>query len=233
VSIRRQRAIREVGEPSIRGCLYNVLYTVIFCAVGIGAAILLMRDVTTSEWLSILPTFLVANLVEYGIHRWPMHRNIGPMAFMLKLHMVHHNYFDENEFSVATFEDYEMVVFPPFVLNMLSLAVTLPLAGIAYLVAGMNVAMIFIATVMGYYLLMQLLHVFAHIPKGHLVHRIPGVDYIRNHHCIHHDHSEMANANFNFIIPISDWLFGTSRTEGRNRSALAHADPKLERDVLS
>lgn len=210
---RRQRAIDEVGAPSSRGCAYNVAYTLVFCIAGMLVPFLFADDLTPTQWLAIVPTFLIANFVEYAIHRWPMHHNIKPIAFMLKLHMVHHNYFDENEYYVAKIEDYEMVVFPPFVLNLLTLVVTLPLAGMAYLIAGKNVALIFIATVMAYYLLMQVLHVFAHIPKGHWIHRIPGVNYIRNHHHIHHDHSAMAHANFNFIIPISDWLLGTSQIE--------------------
>jgi len=214
---RRPRAIADAGEPTARGSLYHILYTLTVCAVGMSMPFVFGSEISATEWLTIVPTFLLANIVEYGVHRWLMHRHIKYMAFMLKLHMVHHNYFDEAEYYLRTFQDYKMVVFPPVVLNMLTLFITLPLAYVAFLVAGKNVALLFIATVMLYYLLMQILHVFAHTAKNHWIHRVPGIDYLRIHHNIHHDHDEMTRCNYNFVIPLSDWLFDTSNIQPRSR----------------
>jgi sterol desaturase/sphingolipid hydroxylase (fatty acid hydroxylase superfamily) len=110
-----------------------------------------------------------------------------------------------------------MVVFPPVVLNMLTLLITLPLAYVASLIGGKNVALLFIATVMAYYLLMQILHVFAHTAKDHWIHRLPGIDFLRIHHSIHHNHDYMTRCNFNFLIPLSDWVLGTEKIHLESR----------------
>jgi hypothetical protein len=207
----RQRAIAHFGQPSAFGTAYHVIYTLIVCSAGMSLPFLLGHDVSALAWLAILPTFLLANFVEYAIHRWLMHRNVKPLVYMLTAHMIHHNYFDERQYYLERVADYQMVVFPPLILNLLVIAVVLPLAAVTWLVAGENVALVFVATVMAYYLLMQVLHVLAHTDEKSAIHRIGWIDYIRNHHRIHHIHSEMAQWNFNFIVPLSDWTLGTSK----------------------
>ena len=218
---RRQKAIAELGEPTTAGSHYVIFYTIVFCVGGMILPALYLNDVRPIEWLTIPLTFFIANLIEYGIHRWPMHRRYPGADFMLKLHMIHHNYFDEVEYRLKKYPDYVALVFPPIVLNLLTILVVLPIAYVALLVAGKNTALLFIASVMGYYLLMQLIHVAAHTDESHWVNSIPGLRYLWTHHFIHHHHSEMVRANYNFIIPVSDWIFRTSKMKMDERAPSA------------
>jgi hypothetical protein len=214
---RREKAIAELGEPTTLGSHWVIFYTAIFCVGGMILPSLYLQDVRPFEWLAIPFTFFIANLIEYGVHRWPMHRNLPGAEFMLRLHMIHHNYFDEHEYRLRKYPDYVALVFPAIVLNLLTLFVVLPIAYLVFLTVGKNAALLFIATVMGYYLLMQLIHVATHTDESHWINSIPGIEYLWRHHYIHHHHSEMAHANYNFIIPVSDWIFGTNRQELQKR----------------
>ena len=158
----RFKAIEDSGGASTGGSLFHIVYTVVVCLTGIVLPLIFAKHITPVQWLTIIPTFCIANFIEYAVHRWVMHRHIPQLLFVLKLHMIHHNYFNEDEYYLRKFPDFQMVVFPPVVLNVVLFAVTLPLAYVAYLIAGKNVGLLFIATVMAYYLLMQILHVAAH-----------------------------------------------------------------------
>lgn len=210
---RREKAIAALGEPTTLGSHWVIFYTLIFCIGGMIWSSLYLQDVRPYEWLMIPFTFLLANLIEYGVHRWPMHKSLPGAAFMLRLHMIHHNYFDENEYRLKSYPDYVALVFPAIVLNLLTLTLVIPIAYLVFLVAGKNAALLFIASVMGYYLLMQLIHVATHTDESHWVNSIPGIRYLWRHHFVHHHHSEMVRANYNFIVPVSDWIFGTNKQE--------------------
>src|SRR5258706_544070 len=135
---RRQKAVAELGEPTTRGSHYVIFYTIIFCVGGMILPSLYLHDVRPLEWLIIPFTFFISNLIEYGVHRWPMHRRLPMADFMLKLHMIHHNYFDENEYRLKSYPDYVALVFPPIVLNILTVFVVLPIAYLLFQVAGRN-----------------------------------------------------------------------------------------------
>jgi hypothetical protein len=111
---RRPRAIADAGDPTTRGALYHILYTLTVCAVGMSMPFVFGSGISAIEWLTIVPTLLLANIVEYGVHRW-----------------------------------------------------------------------------------------------------------LSIHHNIHHDHDEMTRCNYNFVIPLSDWLLGTSNIQPRSRFTAA------------
>ncbi len=208
---RRQRAIAEIGEPTNQKSHFIIFYTLIFTIAGMVWSASYLQGVQPLEWSVIPFTFFIANLIEYCIHRWPLHRRYRITGFMLSKHMIHHNYFDENEYTLKKYADYVALVFPAIVLNAFTGFVVLPIACLLFLIAEKNTALLFIASVMGYYLLMQLIHVATHTDEKHWINSIPGFKYLWRHHHIHHHHSEMLRANYNFIIPVSDWLFRTSK----------------------
>ena len=172
--------------------------------------LLFLVDPRPIDFLVIPAAFIVANFVEYIIHRWPLHHKYTGLEFMLDLHMLHHDYFDETTYSIDRYEDFGMIVFPPIVLNMLAMVVTPAFCAVVWLLLGRNMALLFYATVMGYYILMQLLHVLTHLPESHSMAHLPGIRYLWIHHNIHHTRNRMVKVNFNFIVPIADIVFGTS-----------------------
>lgn len=197
------------SQPPLWVSYYHVFYTIIFCCAGIAIPILLMDKLRPLDLIVIPCSVVAANFVEYVIHRWPMHRRYPYAEFMLNLHMIHHRYFLDEHYRIDSFADYSMIVFPPFVLNMLAFGICSIFAAVALLIAGRNVSLLFFTTVMGYYLLMQIIHVFTHVREDHWIASVPGIRYLWTDHRIHHGRRDMAGVNFNFIVPIADVIMGT------------------------
>jgi Fatty acid hydroxylase superfamily len=207
----REKNLRErPPTPPVWRSYFHVVYTLVFCIVGMILAVRYTVNLQPIDLLMVPVSFVVANFVEYFIHRWPMHRKYPGAEVMLRLHMVHHNYFYEDTYRINEFRDYAMIVFPPIVLNILAFGLA-PLigAGIWWLL-GKNAALLFYASVLGYYLLMQLIHVLCHLDPRNKAAHIPGIRYLWNHHNVHHTKRCMAKANFNFIVPLADIVMGTN-----------------------
>lgn len=217
LSVEREQNLRErpPSEPLWKS-YYHVVYTLVFCSLGIYLPLLYLVDVRWGELLMIPASFVAANFVEYVIHRWPMHRKYPGAEVMLKLHMVHHNYFYQDTYQIDGFHDYAMIVFPPIVLNILAFGLAPVLGAAVWWVLGKNSALLFYATVMGYYFLMQVIHVACHLDARNGLLEVPGLRYLWKHHEIHHNKRFMAYLNFNFIVPIADFVFATSEQDSEN-----------------
>lgn len=211
MSERRDKAIARIGVPTKSKSTFIIVYTLVFCVLGLILSIYFLDAVQPLEWLIIPVTFVVANVVEYLIHRFPMHHKYPGAAFMCELHMEHHNYFSEKEYSIEKYEDFYPLIFPAFILNSMTLFIVLPIGYVLFIFLGMNVALLFSATVMVYYILMQVFHSATHTKREHWVNSIPGLGYLWNHHFIHHDFTDSFRHNFNFILPIADFIFRTKK----------------------
>lgn len=209
-SERARNARERPATPELWRAWWHVLYTLAFCTGGIALCANNLEAVRAVEWLIVPASFVAANFVEYAVHRWPMHRRYKSAEAMLTLHLVHHNYFYEDTYRIEGFRDYAMIVFPPIVLNALALGLSPLLAFGVWYLFGMNSALIFYASVLVYYLLMQLIHVLCHVDPANPVLAFPGLRYLWIHHKIHHTKSLMTKANFNFIVPLADLVIGTS-----------------------
>jgi hypothetical protein len=75
--------------------------------------------------------------------------------------------------------------------------------------ASRNVAFLYVATAMSYFLTYEWLHFCHHLPARGLVARIGFLRKLRAHHQAHHDPALMNSRNFNITFPICDWLFRT------------------------
>ena len=206
------------ATPPLWVSYYHVIYTAVFCSAGIIVPLSFVRDLKLLE-LSIIPlTFVLANAVEYLIHRGPMHHRYPYAGFTMDLHMLHHRYFFEENYRIDSFADFGLIVFPPMVLNAVAFGVCPPFFGITWWLFGRNTALLFLTTVMGYYLAMQIIHVATHARDDHWVLGVPGIRYLWDHHQIHHSRRMMTKVNFNFIIPLTDLLVGTA-TQQRNEGS--------------
>jgi hypothetical protein len=214
-SIKEIPARDRPPRPRLWVSYYHVVYTVIFCVSGILATLYLIKTFTLIDILVIPATFVVANVMEYVIHRWPMHHRYPHVGIMFDLHMIHHRYFFEENYRIDSFADYSMIVFPPMVLNILAFVYCPILASPIWWLLGKDAALMLFASIMGYYLLMQIIHVATHLPEHHWVVGIPGIRYLWTHHIIHHSRRHMTKVNFNFIVPLTDVIIGTA-TQHRN-----------------
>ena len=88
-------------------------------------------------------------------------------------------------------------------------AFALPVALLLAMLATPNVAWLFAATSLGYFLNYEFLHLAYHLPPAHRLARSKLIGRLKRLHEAHHDPQLMTRYNFNITYPLGDWLFGT------------------------
>jgi hypothetical protein len=178
----------------------------------VALAVQQVRDLHAVELLTVPLTFFFANYVEYRGPKGPMHRSTRGLALLFERHTEqHHRFFTDEAMSYEGRRDYKMVLFPPVMLFFFLGAIAAPVGGALFLVASRNVAWLYVATAMGYFLTYEWLHFCHHLPEDAWIARRRPLRKLRSHHQRHHDPSAMTACNFNITFPICDTLFGTRR----------------------
>ena len=178
--------------------------------LALAACIWQLQDVQPLEWLTVPLSLAYANLAEYLGHRFPMHRPFRGLGIVYKRHSgQHHRYFTHEQMPIDGLHDLRAVLFPPLlVVFFFGLFATPVWFALAYLISG-NVAWLFVASGIAYFLNYEVLHTAYHLPESHWLARNALVRRLRWLHTIHHDPRRMARNNFNISYPLCDWLFGT------------------------
>lgn len=184
----------------------------------VGAALWGLDAVRAAEWLAVPGTFLLANGIEYAIHRGPMHRTAavagggrerGASLLYRRHTRQHHRFFTRDAMACESSRDFQMILFPPIMLLLFLGVVAAPIGLLLYGLATANVGRLFTATAMGYFLLYEWLHFCYHQPPESFLGRLPGMRALRRHHTLHHDPAMMRRWNFNITFSLCDRLFGT------------------------
>lgn len=162
------------------------------------------------EWLTIPLAFLYANLAEYLGHRFPMHHPMRGLKLVYRRHSgQHHRYFTADSMPLTDALDLRAVLFPPLLVVFFFGGFGLPAWLLLNWLCSANVAWLFIATALTYFLNYELLHLLHHAPPHWRIARMGWLRRWSTLHRIHHDPRRMAHCNFNITYPIGDWLFGT------------------------
>ena len=194
---------------------------------GVGSLALLaclwqLRAVQTLEWLTVPLAWLYANLAEYLGHRFPMHRPWRGLDLVYRRHAgQHHRFFSHQAMPLDDLRDLRAVLFPPLLVLFFFGLFALPIAVAMSALFSANVAWLFAATGLGYFLNYEILHLAYHLPADHWLARRWLVRRLGWLHTTHHDPKRMAHYNFNITYPLFDWLFSTLRHEA---PACASAD---------
>jgi hypothetical protein len=168
------------------------------------------HDVRLSEWLTVPITFLFANAGEYWGHRKSMHVPRRGLGLIYKRHTVqHHHFFTHEVMSYQSSRDFKMVLFPPLMIAYFFGLFALPVGAVLWAFASPNVARLYVATAVAYFLTYEWLHFVYHLDPMSWIGRRKWVARLRHHHQTHHDLSLMGRYNFNITFPICDLLFGT------------------------
>jgi len=169
-----------------------------------------LEAVRAVEWLTVPVAFLYANLAEYLGHRFPMHRPFRGLGLVYRRHAgQHHRFFTDREMAYESPRDLRAVLFPPLLVVFFFGAFGLPAWLLLAWLVSPNVAWLFIATGLAYFLNYEVLHAAYHVPEGHWAGRVPGVRRLQWLHRAHHDTARMTRINFNISYPVCDWVFGT------------------------
>jgi hypothetical protein len=210
----RVRAYREdyrheVIGPRYHGWLHLAVITGI-CSAAIVIALARTTSVTWVDLLIVPSAWIFANLVEYAAHRGPMHHlNLGFGRLYKRHTSQHHRFFSRELMAVDGPRDFHVTLFPAWMSLFFVGLIGVPMALLVHLVFGPDLALLFYAAVVSYYLFYEWVHLGAHMSESSLLARLPLIRFARSHHGLHHDPGKMRRANFNFAIPLGDWLFGT------------------------
>ena len=196
---------------------------------GLGTAVILLalvslHEVRPLEWVAVPLTWLYANLSEYFGHRGPMHHPWRGLSIVYRRHAgQHHRFFTAGHMEIEGIRDLKAVLFPAVMMTFFLLAFAAPIGLFIGWLFGSNVAWLFIAAAMAYFLNYELLHLLYHLPQEGFILRLPWLSRLRRLHQAHHDPSLMARYNFNITYPVGDLLFGTlwrgdERAEGTGRA---------------
>jgi hypothetical protein len=184
----------------------------------IGFSIANLHAVQWWEWLVIPLAVLTANIVEYRVHRGPMHHLRPPWKILFHRHThQHHVFFDDSHMSTRAAREYYFVFFPWWAIALVIITAALfawPLA----LLLSHNIGLLFFAVAITYYLTYEWLHLSYHLPAESFIGRSWLVRKLRRLHTAHHNVTLMTRCNFNITFPIGDRLFGTLDTHSGDQA---------------
>lgn len=211
IDARRDRLVPDIPRHYHPVVYFGAANLMALTAIGISVASL--RATQWWEWFVIPLAFLVANAVEYRVHRGPMHHLRPPWTILFHRHTrQHHVFFDDRHMSARTPREYYFVFFPWWAIALVIITAALfawPLA----LLLSHNIGLLFFAVAIAYYLTYEWLHLSYHLPADSFIGRTWLVRKLRRLHTAHHDVALMTRCNFNITFPICDRLFGTLDTQ--------------------
>jgi sterol desaturase/sphingolipid hydroxylase (fatty acid hydroxylase superfamily) len=188
------------------------------CTLAIAAfislpALLLARGARPLDW-AFLPVFLaVANLIEWSVHRYPMHRPMRPRILYKNHAQIHHIAFTDQRMTIKGAPELGLIMMPWYTMVGL-FAVASPVMLAAAALRGSGLAGIFLLTAVAYFLGYEALHASYHLPDATLgragLTRLRLFRDLQAHHRHHHILRRMSHVNFNVTFPLMDHLFGTA-----------------------
>ena len=160
-------------------------------------------------WLTVPIVYVLTNVNEWYIHRDLLHRRFAFAPILYDRHTpVHHMIYVTEDMAIRDWKEFHLVLIPAYALFLI-FANLLPLAALVAWLVSKNVALLYVATAMGYAVSYEWMHLSYHLPKDHPIGRLRLVAVLRNHHAVHHDPRLMQRWNFNVTLPLWDWVQGT------------------------
>ena len=191
-----------------------------------------LESVTRLEWLVIPITFFYANMVEYVVHRFPMHRPTKKLKLLFRRHArQHHRFFTDQAMQFDSIDDFAAVLFPPYLITFFIVFFALPVGVLLSFLATPNIAYLFVITAFAYFINYEIFHTVYHLADDHWIYKSQLMRKLRALHLHHHDQKLMSHYNFNITYPISDWLFGTyySNSRGNKNSSEKQSSATTQR----
>ena len=210
----RQRKFRENYVAQISPWYSGLLHIGVMYGAGIGGIwwCLAQMQAARWEWLLVIPVALAGNFVEWGMHKYIMHRlrDVFALRSIYDRHTrQHHQYFTDNDHTINTIREFRIVFFPWRVLAVLAVAGGLISLAMATLINA-NAGYVTFVTMIGHYMVYETFHFCCHVRENWFVRNVPFVNTIRRHHAAHHNMGIMMHVNMNLTFPVADWFMDTS-----------------------
>jgi sterol desaturase/sphingolipid hydroxylase (fatty acid hydroxylase superfamily) len=168
-----------------------------------------MARPTLAEWAVVPVALLVANVFEWGLHRFVMHvPRPGAGAIYARHTLSHHALFTPDHMTIIEPRQLRWVIMPALAMPGMLLAIS-PAVALTAWIWSPTAARLLTIVLIAYYLAYEVMHTCYHLPETSRVARIGLVRRLARHHREHHDPRVMAQKNFNITFPIADILFRT------------------------
>jgi hypothetical protein len=158
--------------------------------------------------IGVIIATIYASLFEWLLHRFLMHRPIGPITYPFKAHaLVHHRIFkSDHSYHLINEKDKETI--PMAWWNGPALVAIALLPFVLASLLGVNWGMLCGAGLAcsSYYGAYEYMHWCMHLPRGRHVERSGIFFRLNGHHLLHHRY---MNKNFNVVLPLADLCLGT------------------------
>ena len=219
----RQRAFRRQYVEQISPWYNGLVHIGVMYGAGISAIwwCVSRMQAATWEWLLVVPVAIAGNFVEWGMHKFVMHRLVDVFALRAiydRHTRQHHQYFTDGDPTIGTIREFRIVFFPWRVLIVLAVMGSL-FGWIAAQLINANAGYVVFVTMIGHYMVYETFHFCCHIPENSWLRHVPLVSTIRRHHAAHHNMGIMMHVNMNLTFPVADWAMGTSDLD---RGLLGH-----------
>jgi len=168
-----------------------------------------VHQVQPWEWLAVPLSLLLVNFVIYLVHRYlGHHKQRFARMFYARHAGDHHSFFAPGSMSYECPRDWRVILFPAWLIVLHSVMLTLPAWWLLKQLDA-NIAGLFAGCMVLGYLMYEVFHACEHLPASHPVTRLPWIRQMRRLHELHHRRELMHERNFNIVLPLMDYWFGT------------------------
>ncbi|MCC7376047.1 MAG: sterol desaturase family protein [Verrucomicrobiales bacterium] len=167
-----------------------------------------MSDLTFWMAVGALAAVVFASFFEWTLHRFVMHRPVGPFTYPFRAHaMVHHQIFRADE-SYHLINDADKETIPMAWWNgpVLVFLSSIPFAAVSWWLGHWGLLIGGSLTIAVYYGTYEYLHWCMHLPRRRAVERSGIFFRLNGHHILHHRY---MHKNFNVVLPLADLCLGT------------------------
>ena len=210
--LERREALRTKLLAEIPSWYVPSVHMLVPSLVGITAilyALSRIENLTVWQLLTVPAVYLLANAVEWTIHREALHKRHPLAPPLYDQHTPrHHMLYVTDDMAIRDPREYRLVLIPGYGLFLI-FTTTLPIVFTIWWLGYHNVACLYAATAIGYAVSYEWLHLSYHLPHDHPVGRSRIIRTLRRHHAIHHDPRLMQRWNLNVTVPLWDKVMGT------------------------
>lgn len=179
------------------------------CLVAVMFTLSMIQGLTLLHLLMIPGAMIFSSVMEYVIHRYPMHQMPNFLVGFYKQHSgIHHRYFTYKHMQVDDGIDLNEALTNTRVTVMLFAFIIIPMSLLLGLFIA-NLGLLFFATTTSYFIFYELTHLVTHLPATNFLTKLPYFRGACKRHRVHHNTKLMHKWNFNVSFPLLDKIFGT------------------------
>ena len=183
--------------------------------------------------IGFLTGVIMASFFEWALHRFIMHRPVGPFRYPFERHaLIHHRIFRaDHSYHLIQEKDKQTIPMAWWNGPILILLSSLPFLAWALWIGEWGILFGGALACAVYYGTYEYLHWCMHLPRRRHVERSGIYFRLNGHHLLHHRY---MNKNLNVVLPLADFCFGTLllRSKVHFKQATGPAVPNVQPRII-